>query len=260
MANPMYREIADRLREQIEAGEFKSGAQMPTEQDLQTRFTASRNTIRDAVKQLTALGLVETRPGQGTFVVTDDPSSRDFADCPPQTGVDYTSKVFRAGGEATASEIQVEIQEATFDVAAGLGLEAGTEVISRHRRHFIKPWALQTSFDPEESADRDTNRLRRAPNIDDGAVTYLRNFVKFRQVGCRDWDTACEPNSTAAGLFELPSDGRGAADEIYRAAFEGNGQSMWLTITVSPVNRNQYMADIGDSPVSGHRRAPAQRL
>jgi DNA-binding GntR family transcriptional regulator len=55
MANPMYRQIAEDLRE----------------------HDASRNTVRDAVKWLTSLGLVETRPGQGTFVVDDiDPFVR----------------------------------------------------------------------------------------------------------------------------------------------------------------------------------------
>jgi len=69
MTTPMYREIADELRQQIESGEFEAGGQLPTEQDLQKLYSASRNTIRDAIKQLTTLGLVETRPGQGTFVV-----------------------------------------------------------------------------------------------------------------------------------------------------------------------------------------------
>jgi DNA-binding GntR family transcriptional regulator len=34
MTIPMYREIAERLRQQIESGAFPSGAQMPTEQEL----------------------------------------------------------------------------------------------------------------------------------------------------------------------------------------------------------------------------------
>jgi DNA-binding GntR family transcriptional regulator len=66
---PMYRQIADELRRQIEAGELKAGAQLQTEPELRATHGASRNTVRDAVKWLVALGLVETRPGQGTFVV-----------------------------------------------------------------------------------------------------------------------------------------------------------------------------------------------
>ena len=65
---PMYQQIADDLRRQIESGELAPGDQLPTEIELRDRFSSSRNTIRDAIKRLTSQGLVETRPGQGTFV------------------------------------------------------------------------------------------------------------------------------------------------------------------------------------------------
>src|SRR5580704_2238206 len=69
MADPMYRQIADDLRRQIEAGELPPGAQLQTELELRERYNASRNTIRDAIRWLITRGLVETRPGQGTFVI-----------------------------------------------------------------------------------------------------------------------------------------------------------------------------------------------
>lgn len=69
MADPMYRQIADDLRRQIETGELPPGGQLATETKLRELYRASRNTVRDAIKVLTTRGLVETRPGQGTFVV-----------------------------------------------------------------------------------------------------------------------------------------------------------------------------------------------
>ncbi len=69
MAEPMYRRIADDLRQQIESGQLAPGSQLPTEVELREEYDASRNTIRDAIKWLITRGLVETRPGQGTFVV-----------------------------------------------------------------------------------------------------------------------------------------------------------------------------------------------
>ncbi len=68
MAEPMYRQIADDLRRKIEAGELGRGSQLPTEIDLREQYDASRNTIRDAIRWLTTRGLVETRPGHGTYV------------------------------------------------------------------------------------------------------------------------------------------------------------------------------------------------
>ena len=68
MAQPMYQQIAEDLRSEIESGILKPGAQLPTEIELRDQYDASRNTVRDAIKRLTSQGLVETRPGQGTFV------------------------------------------------------------------------------------------------------------------------------------------------------------------------------------------------
>ena len=68
VADLLYRRIADDLRRRIESGELGPGAQIPTEIDLQDQYEASRNTVRDAIKSLIALGLVITRPGQDTFV------------------------------------------------------------------------------------------------------------------------------------------------------------------------------------------------
>lgn len=69
MAGPIYRQIADDLRRQIETGELRPGEQLRTEIELRDTYDASRNTIRDAIKLLVTRGLVEIRPGQGTFVV-----------------------------------------------------------------------------------------------------------------------------------------------------------------------------------------------
>ena len=68
-ADPMYRQIAEDLRVQIEEGGLRPGQQLRTELELREKYNASRNTVRDAIKWLITRGLVETRPGQGTFVI-----------------------------------------------------------------------------------------------------------------------------------------------------------------------------------------------
>jgi DNA-binding transcriptional regulator YhcF (GntR family) len=68
MTEPMYRRIAEDLHARIDSGELRLGHQLETEIERE-RYGVSRDTIRDAIKLLTTLGLVETRPGQGTFVV-----------------------------------------------------------------------------------------------------------------------------------------------------------------------------------------------
>ena len=60
-------EVADRIRELMLDGTFPAGDPLPSERHLAERFGVSRGSIRDALRTLETIGLVETRHGQGTF-------------------------------------------------------------------------------------------------------------------------------------------------------------------------------------------------
>jgi GntR family transcriptional repressor for pyruvate dehydrogenase complex len=60
-------EVADRIRELMLDGTFPAGKPLPSERHLAERFGVSRGSIRDALRTLETIGLVETRHGQGTF-------------------------------------------------------------------------------------------------------------------------------------------------------------------------------------------------
>jgi GntR family transcriptional regulator len=258
MANPMYRQIAEDLREQIDSGAIMPGQQLRTELELQTHYGASRNTVRDAIRWLTTLGLVESRPGQGTFVLdkidpwvttlTGDPTGPGGG----TEGAAYGSEVSERHRTADVSQIQVEMQEASEKVSAGLWIDKGTEVVSRHERRYIDgtPWSMLTSYYPMEFVDRGAERLRRARNIEEGTIQYLADSLHIRQVGYRDWIAVRPPNAIEADFFKLPADGRVAVFEIFRTAFDGNGMPMRLTISVYPTDRNQFIIDVGNVPES----------
>lgn len=65
---PMYRQIADTLREQISSGVLKPGDALPTESALQAMFSVSRVTIRQALKRLTEEQIIESIQGSGSYV------------------------------------------------------------------------------------------------------------------------------------------------------------------------------------------------
>jgi DNA-binding FadR family transcriptional regulator len=60
-------EVADRIRTLMLDGSFPPGQPLPSERHLAERFGVSRGSIRDALRTLETIGLVETRHGQGTF-------------------------------------------------------------------------------------------------------------------------------------------------------------------------------------------------
>jgi GntR family transcriptional regulator len=249
MADPIYLQIADDLRTQIESGKLKPGQQLETELELRERYDASRNTVRDALRRLTALGLIVTRPGKGTFVVekiapfvttlTADPSSGD--------SLVYRYQVSQHGRKPSLSGVQVEIQAANAGVAAELGVPEGTQVVSRHQKRYIDetPWSMQTSFYPMGLALK-AGDLLQASNIEHGAVKYLADTLGLRQVGYRDWITVRAPDGNEARFFNLPEDGRVAVFEIFRTAFDQTRTPMRVTITVFPTDRNQFIVMTGD--------------
>lgn len=63
-----YQAIAATLREQISTGALPTGAALPSESALRGRYRASRNTVRQALAELEAEGLIVTRHGKGRFV------------------------------------------------------------------------------------------------------------------------------------------------------------------------------------------------
>jgi len=60
--------IADRIREMIFSGLVKPGGLLPSRKELAVRFGVGIATIHEAIKLLDSVGLVESRPGKGTWV------------------------------------------------------------------------------------------------------------------------------------------------------------------------------------------------
>jgi GntR family transcriptional repressor for pyruvate dehydrogenase complex len=64
----IYEEIVRQVKQMITEGRLKSGDQLPPERDLAEKFVVSRTSVREALRALESLGLIEIRPGEGTFV------------------------------------------------------------------------------------------------------------------------------------------------------------------------------------------------
>ena len=68
MANHKYREILEKILEDIRSGRYTPGQRLPSEAELVRRYGASRMTAFRAMHELQAMGVVVRRVGSGTFV------------------------------------------------------------------------------------------------------------------------------------------------------------------------------------------------
>src|SRR5258708_7186420 len=140
---PMYRRIADDLRGQITNGQLRPNGKLPTEGELSEKYEASRNTVREAIRRLTDEGLLESRPGQGTFVATKVDAFVTVLTADPKTGFGggetaaYLSKVREEHREPMSSVPKVEVVTASDTVAGLLSIPLGSQVVSRSQNRFI---------------------------------------------------------------------------------------------------------------------------
>jgi len=254
---PIYRQIAEDLQHKIEAGELHWDSRLPSEKELREQYDASRNTVRDAIQFLMTRGLVETRPGQGTFVMKKINPFVTTLTSEPETGRGggeegvYLAEVRAFDREPKNSDPTVEIKKAEGAIARSLRIDRGDQVIVRHQERDIDatPWSLQTSFYPMTLVtQRGATDLIRADDIPDGAVAYLADKCGIEQAGYRDTISVRTPDENEIRFFKLPADGRVSVFEIYRVGFDKDGNRFRLTITVYPSDRNRLRVDVGEVP------------
>jgi GntR family transcriptional regulator len=74
MHTPLHRTATDRIRNMIIAGEYREGDRLPSEPALARSLDISRATLREALQQLEAEGMLHRVHGVGTFVMSQRPA------------------------------------------------------------------------------------------------------------------------------------------------------------------------------------------
>lgn len=141
---PLYYQLAERIKDQIHAGELAAGDQLPPERDLAQQMGVSRMTTRQALGYLVNEGLLEVRQGVGTFVT------------PPKLThnaihlVGFTEEMQGQGGAVASLVIEQAVVIPPVPVAQRLGLLPGTAAIKITRLRQVNeiPLLLETSYLP----------------------------------------------------------------------------------------------------------------
>ncbi|RAK21257.1 DNA-binding FadR family transcriptional regulator [Anoxybacillus vitaminiphilus] len=68
MASKVYIEILEQLRRLIEEDGLVAGDKIPSERELSERLNVGRSSVREALRALELLGIIETRRGEGTYI------------------------------------------------------------------------------------------------------------------------------------------------------------------------------------------------
>ena len=142
---PLYYQLLEIIKKQIDSGDLKPGDVIPTEKDLMDQFEISRATVRQAVLQLVNDGYLRREKSKGTFVTTP-PSKfrfieglRGFSAEMKRHGIPYVSKV-----------LEKAVIAADEKVAERLAIPHGELIFYAHRLRLVndRPFLLDRHYVP----------------------------------------------------------------------------------------------------------------
>lgn len=135
----------------IENGVFPPGQRLPSERPLAAQLGVSRETLRQALKDLAGQGVITSSPQRGWFV------AMDLLSDPPNELQSFTDMAHARGLTPSTRVLSAEQRPARFDEAQKLALAPASTVLDLHR--------LRSLDDVPVSLDRTTVALRRAPEL-----------------------------------------------------------------------------------------------
>ena len=140
---PLYAQLGGLIRQQISAGILPVGELLPSEAEICRALDVSRNTVRQAVGELEAEGLVVRMRGKGTFVADPNANRRGLSHS-------FTTEMTTMGKTPTSTLLEFHITIPPEDVRQKMGLMDHTETycFTRLRNADGVPLILETSYFP----------------------------------------------------------------------------------------------------------------
>jgi len=246
---PLYRRIADQLREEITSGRLGPGSRLPTEEELQQQHGGvSRNTIRNALRELAAEGLIETATRRGTFVrqhrtLTYHAVSAERADRPSSEGRDAFYDEVHAQGRSPSQDFAMVIEPADAGVAARLRVAEGDLVVARSVVRYVdkRPWSDQISYYAMDIAEQ--AGLIVAQDIPDGTVRAMAR-AGHEEVGVVDEITSRMPTPEEARVLDITA--AGVPVLLYWRTTYSTSRPLRVTRTMFPADRNCIVYELGE--------------
>ncbi len=164
-----HQQVARAIADQISAGALRPGDRLPGERALQERFGVSRATVRRALSDLSAQGLVQAQPGRGSFVAADPLGE------PPEVLTSFTAMGADRGLRASATVLVADVVPTTLDEAEAFGIAPGSELFVLERLRLLDGHAV--------SIDRSRVPLARAPRLPAVDFTTASLYATLDEAG-----------------------------------------------------------------------------
>jgi GntR family transcriptional regulator len=174
--NLKHERIASVLAREIRSGRVQQGAQLPGEVELAKRFSVSRNTVRAALAALSEDGLITTRTGKGSFVLSDGR--------PLDERLGWTQALAQQGVKTQTRVIRLAVEE-DHDLAERLELDSPQVVVIERLRTIVGGDAISI----ERSCVPAVEELRDLPErgLENDSITATLSRAGLHLDHCEQW-------------------------------------------------------------------------
>jgi len=196
-SGPLYGRVRDRLRRDILRGLRGPKEKLATEKELSDHFGVSRITVRRALRELRAEGLIVSAQGRGIFVarprVTQDIRRMEA----------FGETVCAQLGETNVRLLSLREETAPAWVARELRSAADERVTVVHQVHYLRgtPVLISESFLPLAIGRRLLNQ-----DLSIDTLTAIKNVLGLRVQGARIEIEACFPDTTVQKALQVSSE------------------------------------------------------
>lgn len=212
-AVPQYLALRDRIAQGIDAGKMLPGTRLPSERQLQSESGAARGTIREALFQLEAEGIIYRRDRSGWYV-TPPPVTYD-----PTRWAGFMTYVTEQGRTPSTETLSVEEVPAVSALADIFRVAPGTRLFSINRRRSIDGRAVLVERIMVEAAlapgllDHDLNTSLTHILASEYNLSVVRNRVDMQP--CALVKSAADNLGVKAGTPGL---------QVVRTSFDARGR------------------------------------
>jgi GntR family transcriptional regulator len=231
-SQPLYHRVYRQIAQEISGGALQPGARLPSERWFCDELGVSRATVRRAIEELIADGLVETR-GRGAFVTGEALVE------PPNTLMSMSELGRSRGLDATARVLSSAIRPATIDEAEAFGIAPGAELFELRRLRMLDGLPIAV----------DDNRLplRVLPSAGDIDFTTASLYDAIEREGNRLARADYQLEARAAGKQEAELLGLAPGAPVLFAttvAIGEDGRILDLGDTVYRADRYRFQATL----------------
>ncbi|MCX8116931.1 MAG: GntR family transcriptional regulator [Desulfobacterota bacterium] len=244
---PKYLQISHWLMEMIQKSRFKPGDKLPSESKLAEWFQVNRNTVRQAIADLVAKGIVKKKNGVGTFVLGRAVQPVKYS---LQNISSFTDDMIRMGITPKTRLIHKAVIEAPPNVAEKLMLGRERRVILTERLRLGNrlPLVIERSYLPYQEY-RPLLKMRLTGSLyhlltKRFGVDLHRSIQTFRAVLLSPEDARwleVPPHSPAIFLESVIYDSKNIPVEVLHAYHRGDKY-------VFEVESGRYRCDLEDRP------------